>query len=207
MSLQKIIDNITHNIQNRKGSENLLELLEIITRFPITFSPVIDNAINDIMPDLEELDMEEGSEQLPAKSKCEGFLKPVTMDTNLLNFLKEANLELYDPENPDSKLTLEDVIHRKNVTSRASLSNLFILYIRFNCTSNRQLFEATPLMMKYFGETLQKKKINPYEVRYAHIPTIIAAHVQKLELDESECEEIYQKYQLLNEIMQMSKVQ
>ena len=207
MSLQQIIDNITHNIQNRKGSENLLELLEMITRFPVTFSPIIDVAINDEMSNLEELDLEEGSEQLPVKSKCEGFLKPVKMDINLLNFLEEAELELYDPENPDSQLTLDDVIHKENITTRSSLGCLFTLYIRFNCTSQRQLFEATPLMLKYFGETMQKKGINPTEVRYAHLPTIIGAHVQKLELDESECEKIYQKHQLLNKIMRLHKVQ
>ena len=63
MSIQQIIYNITNNIQDRDGSKDMLDLLEIVTRLPITSLPMINSIVNST-----KLKSEKWSEQLPPKT-------------------------------------------------------------------------------------------------------------------------------------------
>ena len=229
MSIEKIIENIENNIQDRSGADEVLRALELVTRMPVTFKKMVDaglffatrHDIHDGCPtgdqcddcysgdtefeqkcylteaavtlfrhmaaldhddrsdseegsdsDEEESDTEEDkepmTEQLPGYPQ-RGFRNPILLSANMMEFLQEADMGLFDPADPSS-VPLMDLLSatQTGICSCAIMTVLLHIYSHANHMQkdpeNKQFLAATPLMHKWFGETFKELQSRP--VRY-----------------------------------------
>ncbi len=82
-----------------------------------------------------------------------GYFNPLKLNDNLQNFLKEADLGLSDPNNPDS-IPLNKILFG-SISNRANLTLIFTIYIKKKGLERDRLCSDS-LITKYFKESCQK---------------------------------------------------
>lgn len=75
-------------------------------------------------------------------------------NTNFINFLNEAKINIYDK---GVSINILDLFSFEQIRpSTGNICSLLRTYIRFNCDNNEISFVPDMLMLKYFGERLPK---------------------------------------------------
>lgn len=232
MSIEKILSNIQENIAGRKGEEEIMNALELLTRMPVSLEKMVNagkffathhsiydgcpnemtggcdecysgdtefehshslsTAAAKIFKNLRTLDDDDSdgeddgdgeddyhetmiAEQLPLKRPT-GFLAPVRLNGNILQFIMEGDFGF-------NTHTLTAV--KEGITNRAMLSTLFIVYTHHNNMIKDGILTSTPLMKKCFGEVFKSKNINPDSFRYVNIQSLIAPNVSSIPENEN----------------------
>jgi len=210
--MEQIISNFENNIAGRNGSENILDVMELLTRKPVTFKKMIDQGIfSDIMKKDKEICNEEEStsddeesdneaesddekeeEKLPLKRNT-GFRKVVKISDELKCFISTGEFGF-----DTSVLTAV----KDGITNRANLQLLFILYSIKNKmakdSSKKQIITATPLMYSCFDKTfkLMKEKnsnFNPESFKYSMFQSIIQLNISHFDLNENDVDTLMDK--------------
>lgn len=189
MSITKIITNIQQNIVNRKGAEDLLIALEMLTRNPLTFKTMVNEGKFSQLYQKEQNNQEHtnseqtNNEQLPPnRFRISGFMTPVKLSYNLKTFITKGYFGF------DTKYMMAVT---NGVCNRAILTPLFNLYAKANNMRSpdiKQWLSATPLMYELFSTTFDdikktKPEFNPENFKYEMFKSIISLNIDIVDFD------------------------
>lgn len=190
MSLNQIVENIKNNIQDREGANTLLEMLEIITRFPITFGPLVRGMVHDTLSEAMDIDVNNINsedptvhEELPVKRRFSGFNCPVQISNDMMMFLSESGLIL------DAAVG--------NISSISMLSTALPIYMAKYQLKSGNLIIPDSLMTKCFGES------EPF--RYSHLVVIIKRNIKKVPEESLTTEVLDKLEQRMNNIKKIAQ--